>query len=156
MTDKKAQRYERIYAQLQELLAKVSDPISHMATIAALLHHKMPGFFWTGFYRHIDGQLLVGPYQGPLACQSLKKDTGVCWAGVNQRQTMVVPNVHEFPGHIACDSRSNSEIVVPCKNPTGEVWAVLDIDSTELNHFDQTDATELEKIVALIGQGATP
>jgi GAF domain-containing protein len=121
-----------------------------MATIVALLHHKMKGFFWTGFYLLDDGELIVGPYQGSLACIKLEKDTGVCWAGINRGETVVVPDVHQFPGHIACDSRSNSEIVVPLRNITGEIIGVLDVDSSEFNTFDEVDAQWLEQILTLI------
>lgn len=121
-----------------------------MATIVAVLHHKMDYFFWTGFYLIQDGKLQVGPYQGSLACIDLNKDTGVCWAGVNQKETIVVDNVHDFPGHIACDSRSASEIVVPLINSDGEVYGVLDVDSSELNSFDQVDALWLQKIITLV------
>ena len=121
-----------------------------MATINAVLHHKMETFFWTGFYLLQDGKLQVGPYQGALACINLAKDTGVCWAALNQGKTMVVPDVHNFPGHIACDSRSQSEVVVPVRNKQGELVAVLDVDSDKLNSFDEVDAEWLEKIVELV------
>ena len=121
-----------------------------MATINAVLHHKMETFFWTGFYLLQDGKLQVGPYQGALACINLAKDTGVCWAALNQEKTMVVPDVHNFPGHIACDSRSQSEVVVPVRNKQGELVAVLDVDSDKLNSFDEVDAEWLEKIVELV------
>lgn len=121
-----------------------------MATIAAILHHKMDGFFWTGFYLLENGQLLVGPYQGPVACQVLEKDKGVCWAGINSGKTQIVPDVSKFPGHIACDSRSRSELVVPLRDENANIIAVLDVDSKNLNHFDGTDAKGLEKIVSLI------
>ncbi len=121
-----------------------------MATAAAILHHKMPHYFWTGFYTLIDGDLVVGPYQGPLACQVLEKKKGVCWAGCAQKKTIVVPNVHEFPGHIACDSRSNSEIVVPLVSKDKHVWGVLDVDSRKLDAFSDVDKEWLEKIVKLI------
>ena len=149
-TDKKNGRYKRMYEQLEQLLKATDESIARMATITSLLYHKMDHFFWTGFYRHIDGQLLVGPYQGPLACQNLQKDTGVCWAAVNQAKTIVVADVNKFPGHIACDSRSNSEIVVPCFDKRGNIFAVLDVDSKDLNSFDETDAINLEEIVKLI------
>jgi putative methionine-R-sulfoxide reductase with GAF domain len=97
-----------------------------------------------------EDMLQVGPYQGPLACIDLKQNTGVCWAGINQGKTIVVPDVHAFPGHIACDSRSQSEIVVPLINSSGLPWAVLDVDSTEKEAFDETDAFWLEKIVLLV------
>ncbi|NLF41126.1 MAG: GAF domain-containing protein [Bacteroidales bacterium] len=152
MDTKKDGRYSRIYLQLQSLLAKPGNQNSKMATIAAVLHHKMDGFFWTGFYLLDQGELIVSVYQGPVACQLLGKDTGVCWAGINLQKTIVVPDVHKFPGHIACDGRSNSEIVVPVKNHDGAIIGVLDVDSKEFNHFDETDAQWLEKIVSLIAQ----
>jgi GAF domain-containing protein len=147
---KKEKRYERLYSQTIDLLKDKEYPVSRMATIAALLHHKMEYFFWTGFYLLEDGELIVGPYQGPVACILLKKDTGVCWAGVNQNKTIVVPDVHDFPDHIACDSRSRSEIVVPVINSSGEIIGVLDVDSKDLASFDDVDAKWLEKIVGLI------
>jgi L-methionine (R)-S-oxide reductase len=149
---KKADRYQRLYLQIEELLQKCDDETARMATLSAVLYHKMEYFFWCGFYRIINGELIVGPYQGPVACQVLKKNTGVCWAGLNEAKTIVVPDVHNFPGHIACDSRSQSEIVVPVKNGKGKITAVLDVDSSELNSFDETDAVYLEKIVALLNK----
>lgn len=147
---KKERRYERLYEQIRELLKEKDYPVARMSTVVAVLHHKMEYFFWTGFYMLVDGELIVGPYQGPVACILLKKDTGVCWAGINRAETVVVPDVHQFPGHIACDSRSRSEIVVPVYGAAGEVTGVLDVDSKELESFDETDAYWLEKIVALI------
>ena len=148
---KKEKRYERLYNQIKDLLDKDSNnALSDMATICAVLHHKMEYFFWTGFYLLQDGKLQVASYQGSLACINLKRDTGVCWAAINSRKTMVVPNVEEFPGHIACDSRSRSEIVVPLKNSKGDITGVLDVDSKDLNSFDQADAEWLEKIVSLV------
>lgn len=149
-TKKKAGRYQRIYKQLQELLTKSSDPNARMATIAALLYHKMDYFFWCGFYRLVDGELTVGPYQGPVACQVLKKNTGVCWTGLNSAKTIIVPDVEKFPGHIACDSRSKSEIVVPLYNKTRKVYGVLDVDSISLDSFDGVDKEWLEKIISLL------
>lgn len=148
---KKQGRYERIYKQLSALMVKSQDPTARMASIAAVMHHKMEGFFWTGFYLLTpDNRLVVRTYQGPVACMELAKDTGVCWAGINGQQTVVVPDVHEFPGHIACDSRSVSEIVVPVKNDRGQIIGVLDVDSDKPATFDEVDARNLEKIVALI------
>lgn len=148
--NKKKGRYERIYHQLRELTAKSQDADARMATIAAVLHHKMECFFWTGFYMLRDGELIVRTYQGPVACQILEKHKGVCWAGIDGGKTVVVGDVHLFPGHIACDSRSNSEIVVPVKDGSGKVLGVLDVDSKEKGSFDDTDAEWLEKIVELI------
>lgn len=150
-TDKKGRRYERLHTQIKDLIDKSSNnSISNMATIAAVLHHKMDYFFWTGFYLLQDGKLQVGPYQGSLACIDLKKDTGVCWAGIKMKETIVVKDVHNFPGHIACDSRSASEIVVPVRNSNGEIIGVMDVDSSVVNSFDETDELWLEKIVSLI------
>ncbi|MBU1718359.1 MAG: GAF domain-containing protein [Bacteroidetes bacterium] len=150
LENKKENRYERLYAQFLDLTSVTENPVSRMATMAALLHHKMDYFFWVGFYLLRDGELLVGPYQGPLACQLLKKDTGVCWAGINQGRSIVVPDVHAFPGHIACDSRSNSEIVVPLTDAGNKIIGVLDADSRDFNSFDEIDAGWLEKMCALI------
>ena len=147
---KKDKRYERLYQQISDLLKGKEYPVARMSTIVAVLHHKMEYFFWTGFYLLEEGELIVGPYQGPVACILLEKDTGVCWAGINRAETIVVPNVHEFPGHIACDSRSNSEIVVPLKKESGEIYGVLDVDSTKFNSFDEVDARWLEKIMDLL------
>jgi len=147
---KKEGRYSRIHKQLSELVMKSNSPTARMATIIALLHHKMDTFFWTGFYRIENELMTVFMYQGPVACQILEKDKGVCWAAFNKKETMVVDDVHKFPGHIACDSRSNSEIVVPVKNETGEIIGVLDIDSSQKAAFDEVDAKWLGKILELI------
>ena len=147
----KSGRYERIFRQLDELLKDNTNPFAAMATIVAVLHHKMNDFFWTGFYLLDKGELIVGPYQGSLACIKLKKNAGVCWAGINRKETVIVPDVHQFPGHIACDSRSNSEIVVPLKNQKGEIIGVLDVDSTKFDAFDETDREWLERIMELVG-----
>jgi L-methionine (R)-S-oxide reductase len=148
--ERKRQRYERVAAQLRELFASTSDPVARMATAAALLHAKMSGFFWTGFYLLRDGELTVGPYQGSLACLVLPEHVGVCWAGLDRNATVIVPDVHAFPGHVACDARSRSEIVVPVRDDSGVVRAVLDVDSAELAHFDRADADGLEEVAALI------
>ncbi len=147
---KKEGRYERIYKQLSGLVEKSNSTRARMATIIAVLHHKMEYFFWTGFYETENGEMTVQMYQGPVACQVLEKNQGVCWAAFNKQSTVVVKDVHQFPGHIACDARSKSEIVVPLKNNQGEVVGVLDVDSNELNAFDDTDARWLEKILELI------
>ncbi len=152
-TDKKAARYQRIFAQLKILLAKPGNNLSKLSTIVALLHHKFDYFYWTGFYLLDEGELIVGPYQGTVACQLLAKNTGVCWAGIQSGQSVIVQNVHEFPGHIACDSLSNSEIVVPLRNSEGQVIGVLDVDSTKLAAFDLTDKEGLENILSLLHSG---
>lgn len=148
---KKSGRYERIYKQLNDLMLKSEDGNARMCSIASILHHKMKDFFWTGFYFLTkDGKLIVRTYQGPVACMELAKDTGVCWAAIKQQKTIVVPDVEKFPNHIACDSRSSSEIVVPVKDTNGNIIGVLDVDSDSLNSFDDIDALWLEKIVTLI------
>ncbi len=149
-TGRKQGRYLRVLAQLHELTLKTNDPVCRIATINAVLHHKMDHFFWTGVYRLQEGELRVGPYQGPVACQVLEKNKGVCWSAINSAKTIVVPDVEKFPGHIACDSRSKSEIAVPIINLKGSIVGVLDIDSKEPENFDEIDALFLEKIVALI------
>lgn len=150
MNKGKSGKYDRLYKQVMDLVVATENPISRMATISALLHHKMPGYFWTGFYFIEGGDLIVGPYQGPIACLKLKRYTGVCWAGINRNESVVVGDVHQFPGHIACSSQSNSEIVVPVRDKAGRVVAVLDVDSRDFNRFDEEDRTGLEKIVRLI------
>ena len=143
-------RYNRIHEQLKELLAKPGNELSRMSTIAAVLHHKIDYFFWTGFYLLDNEELIVGPFQGPVACQKLGKNNGVCWTSIHRKETVIVPDVHKFPGHIACDSRSNSEIVVPLINDQGDVFGVLDVDSKDLNAFDETDRQGLEQITHLL------
>lgn len=143
-------RYARIADQLAELFVKTDDPLARMATAVAVLHHKMPHFFWTGFYLLDEQVLLVGPYQGPLACAVLEGPEGVCWAGIERAETVIVPDVHAFPGHVACDGRSNSEIVVPLRDAAGGVVGVLDVDSTEPDAFGEADREGLERIVGMI------
>ena len=150
-TSKKEGRYQRIISQLEGLLTKTNDPIARMATIAAVLSHKFDYFFWCGFYFLRDDKMIVGPYQGPVACQVLQ-GTGVCLAAIKERKSIVVPDVHKFPGHIACDSRSKSEIVVPVRDHDGNIIAVLDVDSASLNSFDEIDRVHLENITAMIYQ----
>jgi L-methionine (R)-S-oxide reductase len=148
--ERKRERYRRVAEQLRELFVSTSDPIARMATAAALLHAKMTGFFWTGWYLLNDGELLVGPYQGSLACLVLPAHQGVCWAGIDRGEALIVPDVHAFPGHIACDSRSRSEIVIPLRDRSGAVVGVLDVDSERPAHFDETDREGLEAVAALI------
>lgn len=149
----RAERYKRIAEQLAELFRKTTDPTARMATAAALLSGKMKHHFWVGFYRLVDGDLVVGPYQGPLACALLPRHEGVCWAAIDRNEPMLVPDVHAFPGHVACDSRSQSEVVVPVHDGSGQVIAVLDVDSDKPNAFDQSDVQGLQAIAALIGKG---
>jgi len=146
----KKARYERVAEQLKELFGATEDEGARLATAAALLHAKMDGFLWVGWYLLRGGELTLGPYQGPLACLVLKAHTGVCWAGLDRAESMIVPDVHAFPGHIACDSRARSEIVVPMRDRSGAVVGVLDVDSERAAHFDDVDREGLEAIAALV------
>jgi L-methionine (R)-S-oxide reductase len=150
---KKKNRYVRLLTQISELLKKCDDTTAQMATIAAILYHKMDYFFWCGFYRVDIENLVVVAYQGPVACQLLPKPKGVCWAAIIENRSVIVADVHAFPGHIACDSRSRSEIVIPLRNSFGKIIAVLDVDSKSINSFDETDKYYLEKIVQMISAG---
>ena len=151
MDDKKKEgRYSRIYKQLKDLLTLTKDPLARMASVCAVLHHKMDYFFWTGFYLLKEGKLVVGPYQGPVACQELEKDKGVCWAAVNSGAPVLVADVHAFPDHISCDSRSLSEITLPVYDDQGHIVAVFDVDSDQKNAFTQVDQGALSEIMALI------
>lgn len=148
MTDQhRPNRWARILVQLAELCAKTSDPIAHRATAAALLHHKVPGASWTGFYMLRNGELIVDAYQGPVACLVLERHLGVCWAAIDQKESQLVPDVESFPGHIACDSRTRSEVVIPIFGSDGEPIGVLDIDSHRPDHFDETDKEGYESII---------
>ena len=140
----KEEKYQEIIPQIQSLIADESDLIANMANIAAVLHEAFH-FWWTGFYIVKNNELVLGPFQGPIACTRIPYNRGVCGTAWAQNKTLVVPNVHEFPGHIACSSESKSEIVVPIRK-NGEVIAVLDIDSAEYNTFDNIDKTYLEQI----------
>lgn len=150
---KKEGKYERLYSQLAPLLSKSPSLNAQISTINAVLFHKMPGFFWVGVYYVRDNELIVGPYQGPLACQILNYPNGVCWKAVIDNSTVIVDDVHAFPDHIACDSRSKSEIVIPIKNSNGTIKAVLDIDSNKPAQFDTDDKMGLEKIIGLLNTG---
>ena len=141
-------RYLRLYQDMKLILEGEPDVVARMANMAALIHERMH-FFWTGFYRVQGEQLVLGPFQGPEACFRIGFGKGVCGSAWKEERTLVVPDVEEFPGHIACSSLSRSEIVVPIFK-AGEVSAVLDIDSKELSTFDATDALWLEKIVTVL------
>jgi GAF domain-containing protein len=145
----KEEKYKLLTEQIACLIEGETDQIAIMANVAAAIHEAM-GFFWTGFYRVVDDELLLGPFQGPVACMHIGFGRGVCGTAWKQRETIVVPDVEQFPGHIACSSLSRSEIVVPLFDKTGAVSAVLDIDSKDLATFDDTDRVYLEKILALI------
>ncbi len=144
----KEERYAGLLPQLRAVLGSESDPIANMANMASMLHETF-GFWWTGFYRVVDGELVLGPFQGPLACTRIRRGKGVCGTAWERGETVVVPDVDKFPGHIACSGESRSEIVVPVVKE-GEVVAVLDIDSRELSTFDGVDRHWLEEAVALL------
>jgi L-methionine (R)-S-oxide reductase len=145
--DHKKEIYRETLAELDAVLADVDDPITAMATCAAVLHQKLAYASWTGFYRVVaPGLLRVGPYQGPLGCLEIPFDRGVCGAAARQRATQLVPDVHAFPGHIACDSAARSEIVIPICDPRGELVAVLDLDSHQPAAFDDVDREGLERV----------
>ena len=145
----KEAQYDLIRRQLAALLEGESDPIAKMANVAAVLHESF-GFWWTGFYRVAGDELILGPFQGPVACMHIPFGKGVCGTAWARNESVVVPDVEAFPGHIACSSASRSEIVVPVHGPDGTVTAVLDIDSDKLATFDETDRLWLEKIVTLL------
>ena len=144
----KEQKYQEVYKQIESVVDGEPDQIANMANTAALLHEAF-GFWWTGFYIAKDGLLVLGPFQGPVACTRIGYGKGVCGTSWERKETIVVPDVHQFPGHIACSSLSNSEIVVPMFHGD-DVYAVLDIDSKDFSTFDSTDQFWLEKIVRLL------
>lgn len=144
----KQERYEALLPQIKAVVEDEPDLIANMANVASMLHETF-GFWWTGFYRVVGEELVLGPFQGPMACTRIKKGRGVCGTSWKEAKTQVVPDVDKFPGHIACSSASRSEIVVPVFRDE-EVLAVLDIDSDKLNTFDQTDCQYLEQIVELL------
>lgn len=147
----KGERYGTVREQIEAVIEGEPDLLAAMTTIACLLHNAFPYYFWTGFYRRVSAdELLVGPYQGTLGCLRIRFDRGVCGACARERRTIIVPDVNAFPGHIACDAASASEIVVPVLDAAGELIAVLDVDSTVLDAFDETDREHLEAIVALL------
>ena len=149
-SERKINRYKRIIHQLAALIPKTENRIARMATITAILFHKMERSSWIGFYLLDRNELIVGPYQGPVACQILEKNKGVCWSGINQKKNIIVPDVSKFAGHIACDPRSRSEIVIPLRNDRNEIAGVLDIDSKRPDNFDETDALYLEEIAGMV------
>ena len=153
----KAETYELLTEQIRALTERESDVVAIMANVAAAIHETM-GFWWTGFYRvkpktgSDDKELVLGPFQGPVACIHIPFGRGVCGTAWERRETIIVPDVEQFPGHIACSSLSRSEIVVPVFSSSGDVVAVLDIDSKELNTFDDTDRQYLESICSLLAK----
>ena len=143
---KKTEKYRLLERQVAALVEGETDTVAKMANVAAVLHEAF-GFWWTGFYRVAGDELVLGPFQGPVACMHIPFGKGVCGTAWKRNETVVVPDVELFPGHIACSSASRSEIVVPVHGPSGAVTAVLDIDSDLLATFDEEDKVWLEKIV---------
>lgn len=155
MTTKK-ELYDQVHKDVLAVLDGETDVTARMATVACLLAHSFPDNIWTGFYNvdhSRERELVVGPYQGTLGCLRIPFDKGVCGAAARTGETQVVADVHDFPGHIACDSRSVSEIVVPVRNAVGDLFAVLDIDSPEAGTFDETDRLALEQIIKDVFEG---
>lgn len=148
--ESKEEIYENLVPQIISVVELESDAVANMANVAACIQETFR-FWWVGFYRVIDGELVLGPFQGPLACTRIKKGRGVCGTAWQEGKTIVVPDVEKFPGHIACSSASRSEIVVPVFRD-GEVTGVLDIDSEKLNTFDDTDKLWLGKLISAISE----
>ncbi|BDQ12237.1 GAF domain-containing protein [Sediminibacterium sp. TEGAF015] len=144
----KTEQYEALIPQIKGLLTGESNLIANLANTAAALKEQF-GWFWVGFYLVEKDELVLGPFQGPVACTRIKKGRGVCGSSWEQAKTLIVPDVEKFPGHIACSSLSKSEIVVPLFKD-GNIWGVLDVDSSEYNQFDETDQHYLEQIIALL------
>lgn len=143
--------YASILQSVAALLEEERDPIANAANVAAVLYHEMPALNWAGFYYLRDGELVLGPFQGRPACVRIGMGKGVCGSAAAQRSTIVVPDVEAFPGHIACDSRSRSEVVIPILRDD-RLIGVLDLDSPELRRFDERDAAELEKVALLYAE----
>ena len=149
----KQERYEALLPQIESVVEDENDLIANMANVAAMLHETF-GFWWTGFYRVDGDELVLGPFQGPMACTRIGKGRGVCGTAWSKAETQVVPDVELFPGHIACSSASRSEIVVPVFRE-GQVIAVLDIDSARLSTFDETDRHYLEQITFILANACS-
>lgn len=148
-TTNRKEIYKGIYPQIKALVEHETDLIANLANVVAALKEAF-GFFWIGFYIKKENQLVLGPFQGPIACTRINFNRGVCGHAYSTKKTVVVPNVDEFPGHIACSDFAKSEIVVPLFDENNEVWAVLDVDSDVINDFSQVDADGLEKIMKLL------
>jgi GAF domain-containing protein len=147
-TGSKQEQYEQLLPHIQALITGETDLIANLANISAALKEQF-GWWWVGFYLVKETELVLGPFQGPVACTRIQKGRGVCGTSWEKKQTILVPDVHAFPGHIACSAASQSEIVVPLLRE-GEVWGVLDVDSEHLNHFDEIDRVWLEKLTVML------
>ncbi len=145
----KAGKYRELIPQLEALVSGESDAIANLSNVVAALKQTF-GFFWVGVYIVKENELVLGPFQGPIACTRIRMGKGVCGTSWERKATILVPDVEQFPGHIACSSASRSEIVVPVINPSGEVIMVIDVDSDRLNDFDTTDQQYLEQVAQLI------
>ncbi len=145
----KEEKYQSLIPQIKSLVESETDLIANMGNICAALKFGL-GFFWVGFYLIKENQLVLGPFQGPVACTRINKGKGVCGSAWQNKQTILVDDVNNFPGHIACSALSKSEIVIPIYNTSGEIIGVLDIDSDMYNTFDKTDELYLQKIISLI------
>ena len=143
--------YDQIIAQLSALVEGIPYEVANLANASALLWQELPDINWAGFYKMTDGALILGPFQGKPACIRIPVGKGVCGTAVAENKTQLVYNVHDFPGHIACDCASNSEIVVPI-HVNGEIWGVLDIDSPAIGRFTEVDQAGLERIVGVLEQ----
>ena len=145
--------YQQVIQAIQATLEGETDLLAAMATVVCLLHYAFDTYFWTGFYRRVGPErLLIGPYQGTLGCLEITFERGVCGACARSGQAVVVPDVHQFPGHIACDAASLSEIVVPVFDRAGRLIAVFDVDSDQYDSFDEVDRKYLEQIMALLSR----
>lgn len=152
MERSRVETYRRMLAEIDSLLAGMNDPVAAMATTASLVHGNLPYASWTGFYRVVaPGRLRIGPYQGPVGCLELSFERGVCGAAARELRSQLVPDVHAFPGHVACDAAARSEVVVPVITPAGDLVAVLDLDSHEAAAFTEEDVAGLERVAARVG-----
>jgi GAF domain-containing protein len=152
MARSRVETYRRMLAEIDSLLAGMNDPVAAMATTASLVHGNLAYASWTGFYRVVaPGRLRIGPYQGPVGCLELSFERGVCGAAARERRSQLVPDVHAFPGHVACDAAARSEVVVPVITPAGDLVAVLDLDSHQPAAFTEEDVAGLERVAARVG-----
>ena len=150
MSEARSEAYERCLMKILNVCGGESDQVALMASVVGVLKNEFSDFYWVGFYRLIAGELVIGPYQGTVGCLRIELNRGVCGAAVRTGVAQIVADVHQFPGHIACDPRSQSEIVLPVRNREGVLIAVLDIDSTQRGAFSELDRKHLEEILGRI------
>lgn len=155
MRSEKEEVYQQCRAKIEALCEGENDVIAKMASVAGVLHNEMKDFFWTGFYRVVAGELVIGPYQGTVGCLRIEFGKGVCGMAAATGDAQVVDDVHDFPGHIACDGRSQSEIVLPVNDASGELIAVFDVDSAKKGTFDDLDRRCLEGILSYVFMGVS-